>query len=138
MPTFAANYAKGLDLTPRTAEVGLGPRRRTLTDQVVRSRLAQGRAVEALELTKEAIGEVQRKGISPGLHWLDLPLVRVPSLFASGDTDGARAALRAERDRLLACAAAIPDEGYRRSFLEGLPSRVRLLALAREHLDAPG
>ncbi|WP_437320262.1 protein kinase domain-containing protein [Sorangium sp. So ce385] len=102
-------------------------------------RLAQGRAEEAVKLTREIRDRVRSIGTSPCLHEFDLPLIHVLALQASGDSEGARAALRAERDDLLAQAAAIPDPAYRRSFLEGLPARARLLALAREQLDGqPG
>jgi tetratricopeptide (TPR) repeat protein len=61
-------------------------------------------------------------------------LAYAEALFAFGDAEGARRAIRAARDRLLERASKIEDPEHARSFLEVVRENVRTLARADEWL----
>ena len=78
--------------------------------------LARGRSSEALAAAEEGMAILASVGTTlVGESLLRLTLARARA--AAGDAEGARAALDAARDRLLARAAAIGDPDVRRSFL---------------------
>ena len=58
-------------------------------------------------------------------------LIYAEALHATGELEEARVAIATARDRLLARAAKIGDEAWRRSFLECVPENSRTLELAR-------
>jgi eukaryotic-like serine/threonine-protein kinase len=96
-------------------------------------RLAAGRNADALESARQAHELLEKLGgIDEGESLVRL--VHAQALAATGDLDGARVAIRAARDRLLARAAKITDERLRAGFLESVPENARTLALARQLL----
>jgi tetratricopeptide (TPR) repeat protein len=99
--------------------------------------LAQGRTPGALEQARAAHTLLESLGqVEEGEAFIRL--IYAEALHASGDHAAARAAIAAARDRLLAIAAHIGDETWRRSFLENVPENARTLALAARWLSAPG
>jgi len=96
-----------------------------------RVRALQGRLPEALADAEEAIAPILLGG-----HAIEgaarLRLVHAEVLHAAGFTDRARVAITEARDAILAQADAIPDAGWRASFLEKVEDNARTLALARE------
>lgn len=112
------------------------PRHRATTLAILSSvRLSQGRVAEALAAAREAMGQ----GEPPSLRADHEPLMRlvyVEALHATGDHEGARAALVIARARLLAIAARIDDLELRRSFLENVAENARTMRLAEERLGA--
>ena len=64
-----------------------------------------------------------------GMH-----VLHAEALHANGEHRAARAAVAAARDRLLARAACIGSDAWRRSFLENIPENARTLALAEAWL----
>jgi tetratricopeptide (TPR) repeat protein len=91
-------------------------------------RLAQGRAAEALGSAREGLAL-----LTPVTGYADIHLrvALVEALHATGDHDGARAALAEALPRLLARADTL-DAAQRESFLGRVPAHARLLALASE------
>jgi tetratricopeptide (TPR) repeat protein len=98
---------------------------------LARAVLAQGRTKEALQHARMAnellasIGHVEE-------YEALVRLVLAEALAASGDTEGARAALGTAHRRLLARAALIANDDWRESFLSRLPDNARTMRLARE------
>ena len=64
-------------------------------------------------------------------------LARAEALHAAGNHEGARAAIRDSRDRLLARAKKISDASLRQSFLENVSVNARTLRLAAEWAGDP-
>jgi tetratricopeptide (TPR) repeat protein len=96
--------------------------------------LRKGMPREAAETAREALARPRAKAIFLFFLPEKLHLLLAESLHAAGDLDGARASIREARDELFARAATIPDPMYRRSFLENIPSRWRVIELARKWL----
>jgi tetratricopeptide (TPR) repeat protein len=94
-------------------------------------RLALGDPRGALAAACEGLGVARALGgVAEGeMH---LRLAHVGALSASGDDEGARAALREAVARLEAMAASMDDEVLRASLLENVDEHARLIALARE------
>jgi tetratricopeptide (TPR) repeat protein len=92
-----------------------------------------GRIDDALDAARRAsslleeVGEVEEGGVL-------IRLLYAEALHATGDLEGAHAAIHAARDRLLVIAATIGDRSLRRSLLENSPENVRTLSLARAWL----
>jgi eukaryotic-like serine/threonine-protein kinase len=95
--------------------------------------LTQGRAKEAHEAAAEAHATLERLGGIDGGEFL-IRVEHAQALEAIGDHAGAVAALRAARDRLLACANKIVDASLRESFLQRVPENARIMELARAWL----
>jgi eukaryotic-like serine/threonine-protein kinase len=115
-------------------ESALSPRTRALVLTTLADiRLAQRRPAEALASVEEAIASLQ--SIPPAYHaGAYLPLIHAEALDATGDHEGARAAIAAARTELLARADQIDDPTYRKTFLENVPENARTLARARQWL----
>ena len=106
--------------------------RATLADAL----LAQGRAEEAIEEAQRGFDLLASLGhVEEGDVYVRV--VHADALHAAGRPDAARAAIAATRDRVLATAARIDDEAWRRSFLDDVPENARTLALARRWLEQP-
>jgi tetratricopeptide (TPR) repeat protein len=93
--------------------------------------LVRARPVEALRAAREAVEHLDRQEAPDEGE----PLARLTlaeALHASGDPDGARAAIASARAHLLAWAAKIGDPAWRESFLANIPENARTLALAAE------
>jgi ATP/maltotriose-dependent transcriptional regulator MalT len=105
------------------------PRAATLA-ALARALLAQGRNEEALQSGQEAMALLDALGSSLFFDAL-VRLMIAETRMATGDEAGARAALRAARDRLLERAERITDAHTRESFLTRLPDNARTLELAR-------
>ncbi|HEX2571284.1 MAG TPA: protein kinase [Polyangia bacterium] len=88
---------------------------------------------QALPLAQQAVRMREEMGL--GLEEKDrlVPLTLAEALWATGDAAGARAAIAAARDGLLATAGRLPEATWQRSFL-ALPENARTLALAEEWL----
>ncbi|UQA58184.1 serine/threonine-protein kinase [Polyangium aurulentum] len=131
-----AGAARELGALPAgdTLPLPVGALRLSLTAQI---ELGLGRAQAAVMLAAEAVAMQRAAGTTVALP-LDDPetamLVHAEALLATGDAEGARAVLREARDSLTGRAARIPDAATARSFLERIPSRARLMALAGELL----
>jgi tetratricopeptide (TPR) repeat protein len=93
--------------------------------------LARARPAEALHAAREAMAYVDRLGTLDEGEALTR-LTFAEALHASGDPEGARAAIASARDRLLARAAKIGDPAWRESFLANIPENARTLARAAE------
>jgi ATP/maltotriose-dependent transcriptional regulator MalT len=100
-----------------------------------RVRLAQGRIEEALSTAGEAAGKYSAMGASGFFRASFVRLTHAEALEAAGDRAAAAAAIGVARERVLAVADRIADPGYRKSFLEEVPDRVRILTLARTWLE---
>lgn len=94
-------------------------------------RLAQGRAAEALALTREAM-EVQARMGGHGHRSLLLRVAHAEALHATGERDAAAGELREALALLHVRAEGIDDPAVRRRFLEGRAENRRALDLARE------
>ena len=97
-------------------------------------RLAEARSAEALAEARtamEILGGLE--GIEEGEALIRV--VHAEALAATGDGDGARAAIGEARDRLLARAARVVDPALRESLLSRVPENARTLALARAWLE---
>jgi tetratricopeptide (TPR) repeat protein len=96
-----------------------------------------GRFAEAIAAAREVVAHVESQGgITIGES--QARLVVAEALDALGDREGARAAIRAAREALLARAARIHDARLRGSFLERVEENARTLALARAWLGEAG
>ena len=100
---------------------------------LAQTRLWQARAAEALAPAAEAMEALTRLGEIEDGEAL-VRLVYAEALRACGQEAEAHAAITAARDRLLARATRIGEEGWRRCFLEAVPENARTLALARRWL----
>jgi tetratricopeptide (TPR) repeat protein len=91
--------------------------------------LARGRVGEAVAAAREAMEAMEALGrVEEGEAAVRLAFAE--ALFAAGDEEEAREAIRAARERLLERAARIADAGWRKRFLEGVHENARTLALA--------
>ena len=98
---------------------------------LARTRIAQGRLPEGADAAGKARALLAALGaMEQGESYVRL--VDVEARMACGDVEGARLAAADARQRLLARASAMRDEGLRRSFLEGVPEHARTFALATE------
>ena len=102
----------------------------TIRSEVCRRR---GRAEEALANAVESL-EAGRAGPRYNYGKDHLQWRYCLALHAAGRMDEAREAIRNARDELLTCAATIPDEAVRRSYLEDVTIHSMTLAYAREWL----
>ncbi|MFS8070847.1 MAG: hypothetical protein ACMG6S_31145, partial [Byssovorax sp.] len=110
------------------------PRHRATTLAILSSvRLSQGRVAEALAAAREAMGQEEPPSLRAD-HEPLMRLVYVEALHATGDQEGARAALVIARARLLGTADKIGDPELRRSFLENVAENARTIRLAEERL----
>jgi serine/threonine protein kinase/tetratricopeptide (TPR) repeat protein len=98
-------------------------------------RLARNKIGEALDAAREASGIVSAFGILSEGEAL-ARVVLAEALHASGDGDGARAAIAEARSRLEARARSIHSPELRQSFLTQNPDGARTLARAREWLGS--
>ncbi|WP_437933477.1 protein kinase domain-containing protein [Sorangium sp. So ce341] len=97
-------------------------------------RLRQGRAEEAVVLTREGLVWNRRAGAFFSHRQEALPALYAEALHATGDTEAARQVLREARGDVLARAARIGDPAVRRSFLESVSANAHTLSLARAWL----
>jgi hypothetical protein len=95
--------------------------------------LGCGRTAEALASARGAVDRYEVMGAF-GARGSFARLVLVEALEAAGETEAARTALAAARDRLVERAAAIADPAVRRTFLNTVPENSRTMALARARL----
>jgi tetratricopeptide (TPR) repeat protein len=95
-------------------------------------RLGKGRAGEALELARRALGTADASG---GFEYGEslIRLVHALGLYQTGDGDGARRAIAEARRRVLAQAEAL-DAPLSRCFVENVPDNARILELAEAWL----
>jgi tetratricopeptide (TPR) repeat protein len=95
--------------------------------------LMRGKPAESLDVAAQARAVAERHG-----NVSDMDAIHrihcVEALWALGQKDKARAALREARDRLLALAAKLEDTPWRRSFLEKVSENARTLVRAGEWL----
>jgi tetratricopeptide (TPR) repeat protein len=95
--------------------------------------LAERRPEEALAAVKQALA--LQDGIPPAYRaGAYLPLMHAEALYGTGDHEGARAAITAAREGLLARADQIGNPVYRRSFLEDVRENAATLSRARQWL----
>jgi tetratricopeptide (TPR) repeat protein len=98
-------------------------------------RLRRGAAEEALRLAEEALAISRRAAVFINPRQEGIALLRAEALHASGDLDGARAAIREARSDLLAQAARVEAPIYQKSFLENVTVNARTIALAERWLE---
>lgn len=96
------------------------------------SLLQSGRAKEALELAREAMGHIDA---AESLEWMEegealVRLAFAEALHACGQFAAARDAIAKARDALLARTDKLRVARYRKTFLEGVPEHARTMALA--------
>jgi hypothetical protein len=93
--------------------------------------LAKGLTSLATATSKEAMAKLEALG---GLEEGEamVRLVYAEALDATGDRPGARQAVLAARDRLLARAKKIENTRWRESFLSGVPEHARTLKLSAD------
>jgi tetratricopeptide (TPR) repeat protein len=92
--------------------------------------LQQGRAAEA----RAVAGQIESLPLVDGLCWDRHSVTRlavIEAKLATGETEAALEAARAERQRLDAMSAHLPDEAARERFWTRVPEHRRLLELAR-------
>ncbi|MCK6591162.1 MAG: serine/threonine-protein kinase PknK, partial [Polyangiaceae bacterium] len=94
--------------------------------------LANGRVAEALAEAKAALAHYEAFGACGMFRGAFVRLVHAECLMAAGDPTGARSAIATARDCILANAAKIGDEYYKKTFLESVPENARTLELARQ------
>jgi tetratricopeptide (TPR) repeat protein len=97
-------------------------------------RLAEGRAEEALAAAEQGYALSEAQGACGYFRGPFLRLVRAECLFATGNLEGARAALAEAHARIRRTADRIGDPALRESFLGEVLECVKTLALAREWL----
>jgi tetratricopeptide (TPR) repeat protein len=98
---------------------------------LARSRLGRGDAASALEVSREAAAELAALGeIEEGES--SVRLTYAEALAQNGFDDEARAAVETARERLMARAARIEDQGWRDRFLNDVPVNARILSLATQ------
>jgi len=95
-----------------------------------RIELLRGAPKEALRIVRVAIEELEARGQLEEGESL-ARLVYAEALDATGDRQGAIAAITLARDKLLARAQRLADEELERSFLGNVPENERTLELAR-------
>jgi tetratricopeptide (TPR) repeat protein len=117
----AVEMAAGPPLIPAVRAEGLGILAAIL--------LARGRADEAREAAAEGKRLLDELGGIDGGESM-IRLSDAETRHATGDVDGARAAIASARDRLHERAQRIGDPALRASFLERVPENARTLALA--------
>ena len=124
------------DLLRQALPIVQGASRPQITAELASVLLRQGRTHEAMIAAREAFDVMEAiGGVEEGESLVRLTIAE--ALQASGDREGARAAIRAARARVLERAAKITDPAWRTSFLENLPDNARTLELAAELLLAP-
>jgi tetratricopeptide (TPR) repeat protein len=123
---LAADGADTLTVAPPLRAGAIASRARAL--------LALGRTDEALALAREALAIVEA-GMNDMFDSL-VRLVHAEALEASGDREGARAAIGEARRLLLEAADRIADPTLRKSFLERVPVNAATLAMAAANAEA--
>jgi len=109
--------------------VATAPARTFALAVLARVLLAKGLVPAALEAAREAHDQLEALGgIDEGEATVRLVFAEV--VYAAGDVATAKIAIAAARDRLVARAAHIRREEWRRSFLEDVPDDARTMALA--------
>ena len=128
----AVREAKGaIELTLPDA-----PGRAFALGALARAQLAHGRPLAALEAAEQAMELLEALGgIEEGETLVRL--VFAEAKRETGDAEGARAAIAAARDRLLARARRVDDLAFRQSFLRDVPENAHTLQLAREWCGEP-
>jgi tetratricopeptide (TPR) repeat protein len=104
---------------------------------LARAVLAQGRVDEALRHARKANELLAAIGHVEDYESL-VRLVLPEALYAAGDMQAAREALRAAHDRLLERASKIASPDWRDSFLTRLRDNARTVRLAKDWLGADG
>jgi serine/threonine protein kinase/tetratricopeptide (TPR) repeat protein len=113
------------------------PQRAFALATLARAQLACERPLAALEAAEQAMDLlVALGGIEEGESLVRLVFAEAKK--ATGDEEGAVAAIAAARERLQARALLIKDAAFRQSFLREVPENARTLRLAREWLDESG
>src|SRR3569832_1916306 len=92
--------------------------------------LAAGRAAEALEIARSAMGAYDALK-AWGFRGAFARLVHAEALWAVGDRDVACMAIGVAKERLLATARRIGDPAREAVFFESLPENARILELSR-------
>jgi tetratricopeptide (TPR) repeat protein len=95
--------------------------------------LARERPAEALVQSAAAIHELESAGTLMDGSFVHR--VHAQALWANGQCEEAKGAVRSARDDLRSRAAIISDPALRKTFLEGIPENARIEALAREWLS---
>ncbi|MDI1435056.1 serine/threonine-protein kinase [Polyangium sorediatum] len=95
-------------------------------------RLAQDRPHEALAVAREAMAKYETmRACSMFFRSAFLRVVHAECLQETGNHEAAKAALADAKEWLLAIAAKIGDDRYRKSFLENVPENRRILEFAQ-------
>ena len=115
----------------RALEVaGTAPDRALAWATLAQVALSSGDAAAAVEKARPAVELLAQLGALEEGESL-LRLVYAEALHESGDTEGARAAIREARDQLHGRAAKIGSPEWRHRFITDVPENARTLALAR-------
>ena len=127
---FMAGEDQGSEHRARSAaEIVASPLLPSALAAIARAMLAQDRHAEALDQARRASVLLSEIGHVEEYESL-IHLTLAEALYASGDPDAARAALRGALARLRARAAQIGNPEWREGFLTKLPDNARTLALA--------
>jgi tetratricopeptide (TPR) repeat protein len=124
---------EGAERDARAAVDGLTGATAMVGDALAMLSVAQrqrGALGEALETAKRAMAALEAAG-KTATGEAAVRLAHAEALDASGDHEGARAAIVAARDRVLARAATLHDADLRRRFLENIEENARTIELAR-------
>jgi tetratricopeptide (TPR) repeat protein len=100
--------------------------------------LAEGRAGDALSAARGAMEQCASIRACGFFRGAFLRLVHAEALFAAGEREAARGAIKEGRARLFANADKIREPALRQSFLEDVPENARTLELARGWLEESG
>jgi tetratricopeptide (TPR) repeat protein len=97
---------------------------------LIRSLLGQGRALEAAAAARENLLRLAEIG-STGFSEVPLRVAAAEALYAAGDIEAGREALREALRQIELRAAGIPDAPWRERHLTGRPENIRAFELAR-------
>jgi hypothetical protein len=92
-------------------------------------RLLRGHPEQALASAREAVATLEAQGTMEGNETI-VHVALAEAAWKCGHREEARTAIERGRQRLLARAASIQSEGWRKSFLERVPENARTLELA--------
>jgi len=94
--------------------------------RVSRVQLARGRSAEALETAKEAMALLDTAG-KTAIGEANIRLAHADALAATGDAEGARAAITTAKERVVARSKTLADPDLRRAFLEDVEEHAETL-----------
>ena len=129
----AKGDAEGAERAARAAVEALSGATAMVGDalaMLARVLLSKGATADALEASTRAVAALQAAG-KTAIGEAAIRLTHAEVLLATGDGDGARAAITIAKERLAARAKTIHDSELRRAFQQDVDENVRTLALAR-------